>query len=321
MLATPVRSQLSALIFAKCLRMKVIAVDNVVGQRTNAEDRPPFLKSNVNADGTHERSPLLPEANEEETKEESATEGNDADSITNGIVNLLGVDVQRVADFCGYNVDLLRGGVKALSTLVGFAVPVLMQPILGIATKRYTSLQLSIMGARDNKAHVVEEALHGIRQIKFSAIEAQWERLILAARERELLAQRNVYIWGIVLTFIWLTMPTMIGTAAISVYAWLSQNMKPSVAFTALSAFSSLEWTINVIPTTITEMLDARVSINRIQQHLEAEEEISALKSGDTVELEDATVAWPCKARSPSDFSISNLNLSFPPISLRFVVS
>ncbi|GAB7352412.1 hypothetical protein MBLNU459_g2838t1 [Dothideomycetes sp. NU459] len=175
---------------------------------------------------------LLPQTdtpNQEQASEDEVEDQNAA----KGIINLLGVDVQRVSEFCGYNMDLLRGGLKITlaafllaaligwsSTLAGFAVPVVLQPLNRLATKRYTSRQLEVMEARDNKAHVVTEALHGIRQIKISATEAQWEKRILEARERELQAQWNVYVWAIFLTFAWIAMPALIGAVALSVYAW-----------------------------------------------------------------------------------------------------
>ena len=196
-------------------------------------------------------------------------------------------------------------------------MPVALQPLNRIATKFYTSKQLQVMSARDDKAHVVTEALHGIRQIKFSAIEAHWERVILTARERELRAQWSVYVWAVFLTFCWIAMPTLIGAAALSVHAWLYQSMVASVAFTALSVFSSLEWTISAIPTTITEMLDARVSIDRIQQHLNSEERACILQPGNLIEFKDATIAWPSDFRSSQAFTLRGLNLSFPSGQLR----
>ena len=169
------------------------------------------------------------------------------------------------------------------------------------------------MAARDNKAHVITEALHGIRQIKFSATEKQWERRILEARERELRAQWSVYVWAIFLTFAWIAMPALIGATALSVYAWQRQQIIASLAFTALSVFSSLEWTISAVPTTITEMLDAQVSADRIHQHLTSEERLPYQKSGDFVELKDASIAWP----SNTNAILRDLNLRFPTGSLR----
>lgn len=192
-------------------------------------------------------------------------------------------------------------------------MPVILQPLNGVATRHYTQKQLAVMAARDNKAHVVTEALHGIRQIKFSATEQQWEKRILDAREQELVAQKSVYIWATFLTFTWIAMPALIGATALSVYAWQAQHIEASVAFTALSVFSSLEWTISAVPTTITEMLDARVSTDRIHQHLKSEERLSIQEPGSFVELKNASIAWP------SDFNaiLRELSLQFPTGALR----
>lgn len=192
-------------------------------------------------------------------------------------------------------------------------MPVILQPLNRIATKHYTKRQLDVMAARDNKAHVVTEALHGIRQIKFSATEKQWEKRILAARERELKVQWSVYVWAIFLTFTWIAMPALIGATALSVYALQKEQIKASLAFTALSVFSSLEWTISAVPTTITEMLDAGVSTNRIHQHLSSEERPSVQKPGSSVELKNTSIAWP----SDSNAILQNLNLRFPTGELR----
>jgi ABC-type multidrug transport system fused ATPase/permease subunit len=200
-----------------------------------------------------------------------------------------------------------------LSTLAGFAVPVILQPLNSIVTKHYTQKQLAVMAARDNKAHVVTEALHGIRQIKFSATEKQWEKRILDAREQELKSQRSIYVWATFLTFTWIAMPALIGATAISVYAWQAQQIEASVAFTALSVFSSLEFTIGAVPMTITEMLDARVSTNRIHQHLKSEERLSVQKSGSSVELKNASIVWP----SETNAILRGLNLQFPTGALR----
>jgi ABC-type multidrug transport system fused ATPase/permease subunit len=180
-------------------------------------------------------------------------------------------------------------------------------------TKHYTQKQLAVMAARDNKAHVVTEALHGIRQIKFSATEKQWEKRILDAREQELKSQRSIYVWATFLTFTWIAMPALIGATAISVYAWQAQQIEASVAFTALSVFSSLEFTIGAVPMTITEMLDARVSTNRIHQHLKSEERLSVQKSGSSVELKNASIVWP----SETNAILRGLNLQFPTGALR----
>ncbi|KAL1311822.1 hypothetical protein AAFC00_001898 [Neodothiora populina] len=314
--AIPIRSQLSAVIFAKSLRMKIVE-----GTDHKKDEKP--LADEAAQEEAQETDALLPHVKAVEQEQEP--DDKSTHSAAKGILNLLGVDVQRVSDFCGYNQDLLRGALKVTvtalllitlvgwqSTLAGFAVPVIFQPLNNIATKHYTSRQLKVMAARDDKAHVVEEALVGIRQIKFSATEKQWEERILAVREQELKAQWGVYVWTIFITFCWIAMPALIGATALSVYALTSEQMLPSVAFTALSIFSSLEWTISTIPITITEMLDARVSANRIQEHLNSDERLGTSKAGAAIAFDNASITWPSNSRSSKNFTLRNLSLQFP---------
>lgn len=173
------------------------------------------------------------------------------------------------------------------------------------------------MKCKDEKTHIVTEALHGIRQIKFSAIESLWEEKILTARKAELDALYGLFYMGILLTVNWFATPTLIGAAALSVYAWLSGHMVASVAFTALSVFSSLEWTIGVIPSTTTELFDALVSARRIQEHLNQPDRPQVLGRGDLIEFKDATIAWPSQDASRKGFALRDLNLCFPTGKLR----
>ncbi len=62
------------------------------------------------------------------------------------------------------------------------------------------------------------------------------------------------------------SMPILLGAASLAVYAWLNSAMTASVAFTSLAVFTKLEYSLSVMPNTITELLDARISIKRIQQ-------------------------------------------------------
>lgn len=110
--AMPVRSQLSAAIFAKSLRMVTV-------QAESSEVRPVEQDT---SDDDDESEPLLAQKTGDQKKQ--AEDEKPADAAAKGIINLLGVDVQRVADFCGFNQDLLRGVVKVVIA-AGFLVKLL----------------------------------------------------------------------------------------------------------------------------------------------------------------------------------------------------
>jgi hypothetical protein len=70
--------------------------------------------------------------------------------------------------------------------LAGMASMAILYPVNHALGRRYATYQKALMKARDSKTTVITEALNGIRQIKFSAIEKQWTEKIDEVREKEL---------------------------------------------------------------------------------------------------------------------------------------
>lgn len=173
------------------------------------------------------------------------------------------------------------------------------------------------MKARDVKAKIATEALNGIRQIKFSATEIQWQNIIMTAREAELKELWSSFIWACVMLFCWFAMPIVLGGVVLGLYAWLNGGMQASVAFTALSIFGKLEWCLSVVPLTITDFYDAKVSIGRIEKHLQGLESSKSTQHGDSIRFEDASIRWPSESNDDSLFTIRDISMEFPPKELR----
>ncbi|KAG4430928.1 hypothetical protein IFR05_013586 [Cadophora sp. M221] len=333
LLATPVRSQLTAIIFEKSLRMK--NVKNAGQGQTKAKSFEYSARAEEDngkasfseyKDGDEENISLLEIGDH--------LEGSQTDEVITSHVNLVGVDVQRVSMFCGENSLLLGSLVKMIlgvwflvyligwiSTFAGLAMPLLMQPISIFVSRNYGKAQVAVMSARDEKTHIITEVLHGIRQIKFSALEDKWQALIMQSRDKELKAQTRVYSWMIFLLMTWLSMPVLLGAVGLSLYVWISKSMLASVAFTALSVFSTLEFTMGAIPINIAKFLDARISCNRIQQHLELIDKASSTSSGEHIAFKDAKLLWPRYGKKSKDFSLGPMNLNFPLKALSLILA
>ena len=71
------------------------------------------------------------------------------------------------------------------------------------------------------KQVVITEALQGIRQIKFSALERQWEAKIRHSRSAELAKQWRIFCLDTVLIFIWILGPVMLSAVALAVLVHL----------------------------------------------------------------------------------------------------
>jgi ABC-type multidrug transport system fused ATPase/permease subunit len=306
-LLIPIRAQLSALIFEKSMRRKDVKGSGKSNKKKN--------------DGP---------AGASTTPDEEEGEGDDSEELKKSkqsTVNLIGVDGKRVADLfsflhlfpgslfkllvsLAFLIDLL--GWKAL--LAGFSAMLAIMPVNIYFSKRYADAQDRVMKVRDEKMEVVTEALQGIRQIKFSALEPEWERKIGGVRDRELSAVWSVFLNDTVLIGCWVTSPILLSAISLAVYAALTGSLAPSVAFVSLGVFKGLEMTLSVVPELTTDLLDAWVSIKRIEQYLNSPEVETNLKDSDEVTFDNASIAWPSDEDidEAERFVLRNINVTFP---------
>lgn len=191
---------------------------------------------------------------------------------------------------------------------------VVVLPLNVYASKVFAKTQGELMTLRDQKMAVITEALQGIRQIKFSALEQQWQSRIRATRGKELTKQWRVFCMNTVLIMIWILGPVMLSAVGLAVYAWLRGDLGPAVAFTTITIFSQIETTLAVIPEVVTEGLEAWVSLKRIDNFLKAPEKRKDdyLHQGSQITFWNASIAWPSDNPEPDRFVLRDINIRFP---------
>jgi ABC-type multidrug transport system fused ATPase/permease subunit len=163
--------------------------------------------------------------------------------------------------------------------------------------------------------------LQGIRQIKFSALEERWEKKILDLRNTELRAQWTAFVYDIVLLSIWIIGPVMLSAVSLGVYSLLHGDLSASVAFTTMAVFTSIEFSLAILPELIADFAEAYVSAGRIEKHLESPERVQETVRAEAISFEKATLAWPADDSDDDQerFTLQNLNLSFPPKALSVI--
>lgn len=293
----PVRVQLSALLFGKSMRRK-----DVKGVQKD--------------DGSNQESAENPglEYNLQNTRQ--------------GTINLIGFDTARISEFCIYqNIFMLVLCKMVLSfiflylligwqaLLAGVAGQMLIFPLTSYYARKYTRAQNDLMSARDRKLAILNEALTGIRQIKFSALEIQWQKWILEAREQELSALWTSFRADTFISFSWLCGPVLLSAMSISVYAMIYGSISASIAFTTISVLETLQATMTWIPELITNLVDAWISLERIETYLNSPERVEYLMPGESISFQNACIAWPSDSDTIEDFlefSLRDLNFSFP---------
>lgn len=200
------------------------------------------------------------------------------------------------------------------SLLAGLSVFALVLPLNIYASERYNSAQGDIMKVRDQKMVVITEALQGIRQIKFSAQEQQWQEKIGKKRDEELATQWRVFVLDTALISIWILGPVMLSAVSLAMYSILNNGLSASVAFTAIAVMGSMETSLAVLPECIADTLESWVSVQRIDKYLKAPERDPYIIPSDTIRFEDASIAWPSDSQEedPDRFVLKNVNVQFP---------
>ena len=200
------------------------------------------------------------------------------------------------------------------SLLAGLSVFAIALPLNVYVSRRYSDAQGFLMKVRDQKMVVVTEALQGIRQIKFSAQEQQWQEKIGKKRDEELATQWRVFCLDTVLISIWILGPVMLSAVSLTVYSLLNGSLSASVAFTSITIMGSMEVSLAALPEVIADALEAWVSVKRIDEYLKAPEKDPYIIASDAIGFKDASIAWPSDSREddPDRFALKNINVRFP---------
>ncbi|KAI1174319.1 P-loop containing nucleoside triphosphate hydrolase protein [Nemania sp. FL0916] len=316
-IAIPIRAELSALIFQKAMRRKDV--------KEAAKKKETATTSEVGAAGQSHGS------SQSENEESGDDEAEALKKSKQSTVNLIGVDAKRVSEMANINflfpsslfkliislvflLDLL--GWKAL--VAGFGTMLVVTPINIYFSKLYSDAQERLMNVRDEKMGVVAEALQGIRQIKFAALEPQWEKKIDSVRERELTCVWDAFRYDVMLFACWITSPLLLAAVSLAVYSAIHGSLIPSVAFVSISVFKSLELSLSVIPELTTDLLDAWVSIKRIDAYLQGAEISVPTVEAKEISFANASIAWPSdgnasdKDEDPDRFILRLEDVTFP---------
>ena len=238
------------------------------------------------------------------------------------------VDAKRVADFLRFHYLFVEVATKMIVSLivlvillgwlpviVGFTVFFLTSPLNIWTSKRFINGQGKLMEIRDRRLMVLTEALQGIRQIKFSAQEKQWERRIHDARATELKMIWRIFCLDTILIFCWILGPILLSAVALTVYAAQHGDLSASVAFTSITVFSALEFSLGIIPEFTADGLEAWVSAGRIEEYLKGPERKTYTIANNSIVFEDASIAWPVDStdtEAAHRFILRNMNIKIP---------
>eukprot|EP00697_Spironema_sp_BW2_P016516 gnl/Spiro4/7777_TR4091_c0_g1_i1.p1 gnl/Spiro4/7777_TR4091_c0_g1~~gnl/Spiro4/7777_TR4091_c0_g1_i1.p1 ORF type:complete len:1516 (+),score=565.05 gnl/Spiro4/7777_TR4091_c0_g1_i1:47-4594(+) len=201
---------------------------------------------------------------------------------------------------------LLR--VLGVSVLIGLSSMIVLLPLNSWIGARLVATRKECMKRKDDRILHTTQVFMGIRVVKFFAWEIPFLRKIFGVRNEELAVLKSAQYLGALLSFLFNIMPLLVSAVSFVAYTLLGHKLDAATAFTALALFNNLSFPLLGIPIAYTLYTTAKVSIDRLNGFLQADEahvenyEVTKRREGETslLEVQDGCFAWPKREAVPT---------------------
>lgn len=205
------------------------------------------------------------------------------------------------------------------SAFVGVGVLVVSWPLNSFLSNRAVKIQKTWLKARDKRISIMTELIGAITFIKFFAWTGKWKERAMDARNAELKQMVRGIFNSLAFYLLWGLVPLCITLLAFFSFIFFQHGkLTVDVAFTALALFQMLRMPLNILPTFIVMMLQAKVAVNRISDFLaegEVPDWVSSLKrpvdqtaGPDKVGFKRATLRWNAGEQTTESNGTANGN-------------
>ena len=154
------------------------------------------------------------------------------------------------------------------SALVGSIVILLFYPIMGVIASATAKLRLKVVTITDKRVTMMGEIINSMRLIKMYAWEKPFMERILQLKRAEMRELRSAGL----LSSITLTLsPSTSVVAPFFILLTMSLaglELDTTQAFSVVSIFNALQYTIGTLPMTVRNIAEANISFNRLQDFL-----------------------------------------------------
>ncbi len=200
------------------------------------------------------------------------------------VVSTIASDSKRLQDVSTYLSSIISAPFQIIlysallwmqlgpSVLAGIAVMVASLPLNGYSASMGEKVQVKMMAARDARIAATSEALSAVRLIKANAWETPFVEGIRGLRGTEL---KHLWTYRVVSgigEMTWLGLPVLVALSSFSAFALSGGALTPGRVFTSLSLFNLLRFPLAMLPSLISALIEASVSVKRIQAFLDSPE-------------------------------------------------
>ncbi|KAM7270310.1 hypothetical protein ACFE04_029524 [Oxalis oulophora] len=210
-------------------------------------------------------------------------------------------------------------GVAAIFGLLILGLTVPLQTIIIAKMRKMTKEGLYWT---DKRVGIMNEILAAMDTVKCYAWERSFQCKVQGIRDEELKWFRKAQLLSALNSFILNSIPVIVTVVSFGMFTFLGGDLTPARAFTSLSLFAVLRFPLNMLPNLLSQVVNANVSLQRMEELFLAEER--SLKPNSPLEpelpavsIENGYFSWDSKAEKPT---LSNINLDIPVGSLVAIV-
>ncbi|XP_047368145.1 multidrug resistance-associated protein 1 isoform X4 [Vespa velutina] len=250
------------------------------------------------------------------------------ESTLGEIVNLMSVDAQRFMDLTAYINMIWSAPLQIIlaltflweklgpAVLAGLAVMIVLIPINALIANKVKTLQIRQMKDKDERVKLMNEVLNGIKVLKLYAWEPSFEEQILRIRRKEIQVLKEAAYLNAGTSFIWSCAPFLVSLVSFATYVLIDKNnvLDSETAFVSLSLFNILRFPLSMLPMMIGNIVQAYVSIKRINNFMNTEELDPNNVHHDQSELhpliiENGSFAWDMESSDKPTLKNINMNI------------
>ncbi|KAL6991613.1 Canalicular multispecific organic anion transporter 1, partial [Sarracenia purpurea var. burkii] len=209
-----------------------------------------------------------------------------------------------------------------VASLLGAVMLALLFPVQTFVISKMRKLSKEGLQRTDKRIGLMNEILAAMDTVKCYAWENSFQSKVQSVRTDELAWFRKAQLLGACNSFLLNSIPVIVIVISFGVFTLLGGDLTPARAFTSLSLFAVLRFPLFMLPNIITQVVNANVSLKRLEELLLAEERLllpnPPLEPGlPVISIKDGYFSWDSKEEKPT---LSNINLDIPMGSLVAIV-
>ncbi|VFQ97027.1 unnamed protein product [Cuscuta campestris] len=253
---------------------------------------------------------------------------------TGKITNLMTTDAESLQQVCQSLHTLWSAPFRIVTSLVllyaelgvasllGALMLALMFPIQTLVISKMQRMTQEGLQRTDKRIGLMNEILAAMDTVKCYAWEDSFRSKVQGVRNEELHWFRQAQMLGALNMFTLNSIPVLVIVLSFGMFTLLGGDLTPARAFTSLSLFAVLRFPLFMLPNVITQVVNANVSLKRLEELLLAEDRVllpnPPIEPGlPAISMKNGSFSWESTAEKPT---LSNINLDIPIGSLVAVV-